>query len=77
MMTLLFFKDKEGFPWLSITTVHESEREELLYLYKSLPNPPKIDGKSDYSKIPRLSLDDGFWKLEIPLHGDPPKAGKP
>ncbi len=76
-MKLLFWRDKEGFPWLSITTPLEAEREEVLFLYNSLPMPPKIDGKRDYGRLPKLHFVDGVWKIELPLHGDSPKAGKP
>lgn len=70
-MRLLFWRDKEGFPWLSITTSLEAEREEMLYLYNSLPNPPKIGGEIDASQIPKLFLESGVWKLELPLYGQP------
>ncbi len=76
-MKLLFWRDKEGFPWLSITSPLEAEREEMLYLYNSLPMPPRIEGKRDYGRLPKMHLKDGVWKIEIPLHGDPPKTGKP
>lgn len=74
-MTLLFFRDKAGLPWLSVRNSYEDEREDLLYLYNSLPNPPKIDGKADYSRIPKLSFENGDWKLELPLHGEIEKGG--
>lgn len=75
-MRLLFWRDKEGSPWLSITTADEAEREEMLYLYNSLPMPPKVDGKPNYGRLPKLIFKDSTWKLDLPLYGEIEKGGR-